>query len=93
MDIIDLENWLKSRCNGDWEHQGSISIESTDNPGWHIKVDFDTEEISDDHFVLAKSIYRSEADYVFFKYDRKENTLEISCGVHNLTEALTFLLV
>ncbi len=93
MDTIDLEHWLKSRCNGDWEHQGGISIESTDNPGWYIKVDFNTEESSDDHSVLERSIHRSETDFITFKYDKKANSLEISCGVLNLTEALRYFLV
>jgi hypothetical protein len=38
-EITRLQNWYKSQCNGDWEHQHGISITSCDNPGWWVKVD------------------------------------------------------
>ena len=39
MDAIKwLENWFKSNCDGDWEHENPLSIYSTSNPGWSIKI-------------------------------------------------------
>ena len=32
--IGTLERWFKSRCDGSWEHDFGITIETTDNPGW-----------------------------------------------------------
>lgn len=34
-----LERWFSSNCDGDWEHQFGIRIESLDNPGWLATVD------------------------------------------------------
>jgi hypothetical protein len=34
-----LQAWYAAQCNGDWEHQRGIQIESLDNPGWWIKID------------------------------------------------------
>ncbi len=31
-----IETWYVNRCNGDWEHNNGVTIESTDNPGWLI---------------------------------------------------------
>jgi hypothetical protein len=31
--------WYSARCDGDWEHQYGISIETLDNPGWRMRVD------------------------------------------------------
>lgn len=31
--------WYEARCNGSWEHDFGISIESLDNPGWRIRID------------------------------------------------------
>jgi hypothetical protein len=34
-----LERWYGDRCNGDWEHQWGVKLESQDNPGWRLTVD------------------------------------------------------
>ena len=26
-------------CDGEWEHRFGVSIQSTDNPGWWVKID------------------------------------------------------
>lgn len=39
MEIVKwLENWFKSNCDGDWEHDNPLIIQSTSNPGWSIKI-------------------------------------------------------
>jgi len=34
-----LQIWYAAQCDGDWEHQHGIRIESLDNPGWWVKID------------------------------------------------------
>ncbi len=34
-----LSNWYQSQCDGDWEHQHGIKIETIDNPGWWVEID------------------------------------------------------
>ncbi|UCH44768.1 MAG: hypothetical protein JSV11_10785 [Nitrospiraceae bacterium] len=34
-----LNRWYINQCNGDWEHQYGIVIETLDNPGWRVKID------------------------------------------------------
>ncbi|KAA5535568.1 immunity 53 family protein [Paenimyroides baculatum] len=63
MEIIKwIENWFMSNCDGEWEHENIIKIESTSNPGWNIEitlsdtslegvnVDYFLNEISDDNW-------------------------------------------
>lgn len=39
-----LSRWFAENCDGDWEHQQGIKIQTTDNPGWHVQVDlYDTD--------------------------------------------------
>ena len=39
-DILEaLERWYADRCNGVWEHDYGISIQSCDNPGWWEQID------------------------------------------------------
>lgn len=36
--LTELIKWFSLLCDGDWEHGEGITIESLDNPGWHIKI-------------------------------------------------------
>jgi len=36
--LQQLQAWLAKQCNGEWEHDHGISIQSTDNPGWWLKI-------------------------------------------------------
>ena len=53
-----VEDWYQSNCNGDWEHQYGITIETTDNPGWSVKID------------LKNTIFEKEVK----KYELKQNS-------------------
>jgi hypothetical protein len=35
-----LERWYHEQCDGEWEHHSGITIETLDNPGWLVQVDF-----------------------------------------------------
>lgn len=34
-----LQKWYKSQCDGDWEHEFGIKIDTLDNPGWVVVID------------------------------------------------------
>ena len=34
-----LQNWYADQCNGDWEHEYGVNIQTSDNPGWIIDID------------------------------------------------------
>lgn len=58
-----IERWYASECNGDWEHQFGVKVETIDNPGWKVEIDlFETElhDLSID-YALEK---RSERDWL-----------------------------
>ncbi len=91
MRTSELENWLMKNCNGDWEHQGGITIESTDNPGWHIKVDFDKLDFPSAGKLEKYGFTRTDSDYVTIARDIESRTISIACGVMNLSDALGIL--
>jgi len=33
-----IQSWYQRQCNGIWEHSLGVLIESTDNPGWWVKI-------------------------------------------------------
>ena len=49
-----IQEWYKRQCNGDWEHDYGIRIETLDNPGWSISIDTTDSEnfLSDLEWVL-----------------------------------------
>jgi hypothetical protein len=36
-----LQEWYRSRCDGDWEHSYGVKVETLDNPGWLVTVDLE----------------------------------------------------
>lgn len=40
MDTIQkFQTWYHNQCDGTWEHQYGVSIDTLDNPGWVVLVD------------------------------------------------------
>jgi Immunity protein 53 len=37
----DVQNWFASNCDGEWEHDFGIKIETMSDPGWLVVVDLD----------------------------------------------------
>ncbi|WP_066978499.1 Imm53 family immunity protein [Streptomyces sp. NRRL F-4489] len=38
--------WYASQCDGDWEHEHGIRIETLDNPGWSVEIDLEETGLS-----------------------------------------------
>ena len=50
-DVLNrLEAWFRSCCDRDWENRYGVTIESTDNPGWWVKVDLSGTMLADRPF-------------------------------------------
>lgn len=80
-----LQGWFTSMCDGDWEHDEGIRIETLDNPGWRLSVwlfrtGYDGKPFED------VRIERDEHDWVHAWV--KDGTFEAACGPTNLSEAL-----
>lgn len=40
MNSLDaLQEWFATQCNGCWEHERGITIDTIDNPGWHVRIE------------------------------------------------------
>ncbi len=37
-ELARLTRWYSSQCDGDWEQEWGVRIETLDNPGWLLKV-------------------------------------------------------
>lgn len=34
-----IERWYQEQCDGEWEHDCGVTVETLDNPGWLVKID------------------------------------------------------
>jgi hypothetical protein len=48
-----LQRWFSSRCDGQWEHEKGVGIETVDNPGWRVIIDIDKEGFAGGDGVLV----------------------------------------
>ena len=35
-----IQNWFSNQCDCNWEHENRIKIETIDNPGWNVEINF-----------------------------------------------------
>jgi len=62
-DILQwLQNWYQSQCNGNWEHQYGIRIDTLDNPGWLVEIELNETEWETLKFP-RRLIEQSETDW------------------------------
>ena len=82
-----LMKWYDRQCDGDWEHQFGVKIETLDNPGWSIQISIQETELQDKNF-LDVIIERTNKNWIFCKV--RNGFFEGSCGSLNLPEMLQF---
>lgn len=80
-----LQRWYVGQCNGDWEHQYGVRIDTLDNPGWTVRVDLAgtvLEEATTDWSKVERSVH----DWMMWRL--ADGRYEASCGPTNLNEAI-----
>jgi len=80
-----LQSWYLTQCNGEWEHEYGIRVQTLDNPGWMIKVNLQGTSLEGVEFRPIK-IERSEQDWLHAS--RTADEIRIACGPQNLEEAI-----
>jgi hypothetical protein len=84
-----LQQWYRAHCNEDWEHQHGISVETLDNPGWHLTVSLVGTDLQWREFKELK-IKRTDEDWVLCRILGKPDapTFDAHGGALNLTEMI-----
>jgi hypothetical protein len=75
-----LQDWYKSQCNGDWEHNHGIKIETLDNPGWYINIDLEDTEF--ENIIVNEEEEISDTNWFFITV--KEKQLIVFCDINKL---------
>ncbi len=84
--LESLQRWYAARCDGSWEHQRGVRIETLDNPGWAVEVDVVGTPMDGRPF-MAQSEERSDRDWVRCHLD--DGVFRGYGGPENLEEILS----
>lgn len=77
--------WFVRHCDGDWEHDLGIRIETLDNPGWAVDVRLGDTELEG----KSAEWHREEASESEWLHWRSTgDTFEARCGPGDLARAL-----
>jgi hypothetical protein len=86
-----LEAWFAAQCDGEWEHDEGIVIESLDNPGWTIKVALVDTPLATKPFTEVKRSYDHQTEWLTcFVRDGKFTG---ACGPRQLEELIEVFLL
>ncbi len=83
--FCSLQNWYLAQCDGDWEHEYGIKIETVDNSGWYISINLIGTDC-DNHPFSPIQMEIDEMNWYFCLV--RNNNFEGSCGPCNLAEIL-----
>ncbi len=59
-----LQEWFHAQCDGDWEHNKGITIETLDNPGWSLRIALANTALEQKPFADLQRNYESEAEWL-----------------------------
>ena len=63
-ELSELQGWYARQCDGDWEHQDGIEINTLDNPGWRINIDLEGTGLEATAFAAVEENYEHETDWL-----------------------------
>ena len=80
-----LTAWFACQCDGDWEHDLGIRIETLDNPGWAVDIRLTGTELEGTVFDWRTA---DETDNVWLHWRSTGDMFEARCGPSDLARAL-----
>lgn len=88
--LNEIQNWYAAQCDGDWEHQHGVKIETLDNPGWSVSVNLSDTALEGIQFNEVEDNYDHAKDWMCCKVDG--TTFKGVCGPHRLEDVLRVFL-
>jgi hypothetical protein len=80
--LDELVRWYAAHCDGDWEHQQGISIDTLDNPGWRLKVDLTDTELESVTFQVVE--HNLDDNVSWWRCWREDSAFHAACGPTDL---------
>ena len=85
-----LCKWYTSQCDGEWEHDWGLKIQTLDNPGWCVEINLRGTQLEDAPFDVHEDCYQHDTDWI--RCWLEEQTFHIACGPERLDAALQVFL-
>ena len=81
-----LMRWYTDQCDGDWEHQYGIKIDTLDNPGWLLTVDLQGTSLEGQ--ILHRTSHNLEAESDWWDCRTENNQFKGACGPTDLANLI-----
>ena len=88
--LQQLASWYRLQCDGDWEHQYGIKIDTLDNPGWSVKIDLTETKLAEESFDELKIEF--DDDIRWIRCWKVGSEFHAACGPERLEAALQVFL-
>ena len=82
-----LLRWFQSHCDGDWEHDDGIMIETLDNPGWSIRIRIEGTEL-EGRVTPWVRLHDDSDEHVWLYWHSSGTEFRAACGPTDLPRAL-----
>ena len=83
--FVWLQKWYSSQCDGDWEHEFGVTIDTVDNPGWYVTINLRGTLLENCSFTPIE-IETDEMNWFFCL--KRDDKFESSCSPLYLTKVL-----
>ena len=80
-----IQSWYSTQCDGDWEENYGVQIQTLANPGWRVHIDLVGTSLEDSPFEEVVT-ERTEQNWVHCRV--RDSAFEGRSGPSNLTEIL-----
>jgi hypothetical protein len=85
-DLLEwLQAWYECQCDGDWEHQYGVRIDTLDNPGWLVTFNLKGTPLEGQVFSRVR-IDKSGSDWIHYRAEN--DSFEGAGGPGNLIALL-----
>lgn len=87
--IAEVQKWYASNCDGEWEEDYGIKIETMDNPGWSVSIDLYDTNLEDKKF---DEINKHDSEKLWIDCRVEDNIFKGFCDPSKLKEILTIFI-
>lgn len=88
MILFELQKWIEAQSDGDWEHEYSIKMETTDSPGCNISIPIIRTSL--EGYIYEDKFYHDEMDWYEILSDG--NYFISNCSLNRAGYVLNFFL-
>jgi hypothetical protein len=95
VDVFEkLQAWYVLQCNGAWEHEYGISIDTMDNPGWSVSIDLTDTSLEKKVFKEVRYTSDSQTDWYasdldWYRCEVKDGKFLGFCGPKHLAALIS----